>query len=315
VLILAQPPTEDRRYLVQFLRRDTGVQKYAFRAVLPESDQPLTPEQLARAIRTAASRSTGGLIVEAIDAPEVRDALREAESKGLPVVLLDSPLRSTSLPKPIPYVTRQGFVEGGKKMVEAVIADAQLLRLPSDGTALVLESREQDFFSKECLESMTNALRASGRPFEILVHDENQTQASEQLKSYLESHPKVTMILADREVGLASAFGVREMQRKQGRSTFVLGGYAACDVRLDMLHKRGTEAIVDRNSEAYARKALRILLDQIEGRTVPERNEVDLPFIHNVPRYIPVATEERTPAAAKGGTSQTKGGAATQKPK
>jgi ABC-type sugar transport system substrate-binding protein len=315
-LILSRPPGNDRSYLVQFLRRDTGVKKYAFHVVKPEKDQPMTPEQLARAIRTAAGRSTGGVVVEAFDAPEVRDALREAESKGLPLVLLDSPLPSASLPRPIPYVTRIGFAEAGKKIVEAVVADAELLRLPAGGTALVLVSREKDFYSKECVESMTSALKAAGRPFEILEHDEHQARSSEQLSSYLEAHPKVTMIFADREIGLSSAYGAREVQRKQGKSLLVLGGYASCDVRLDMTLKQGTEAIVDRNSETFARKTLQVLLDQIEGKAVPERNEVDLPFTHNAPRFFPATAEASPPAAPKPGPSETtKATSAAQKPR
>src|SRR4051794_3625310 len=43
-LILSQPPDVDRLYLEQFLRRDSGVQKFAFRSTKPEKpDAPMSP--------------------------------------------------------------------------------------------------------------------------------------------------------------------------------------------------------------------------------------------------------------------------------
>ena len=58
-LILARPASLDRSYLEQFLRRETGIKKCAFR-VYPQDNQPVSPVQLAGEIRTAANRSTGG---------------------------------------------------------------------------------------------------------------------------------------------------------------------------------------------------------------------------------------------------------------
>ncbi len=119
-LILARPASLDRSYLEQFLRRETGIKKCAFRVFSPQDNEPMSPGQLAGKIRTAAKRSTGALILEPVDAPEVREALREAESRGLGVVLLDSPLPATSSGKPNPFVTFKGFAEAAKQLVETV---------------------------------------------------------------------------------------------------------------------------------------------------------------------------------------------------
>jgi ABC-type sugar transport system substrate-binding protein len=283
--------------------------------VKPDKDQALTPAQLAQSIRSAAEHSTGGVIVEAVDAPEVREALQDAQSKALPIVLLDSPLTSPPLPRPIPYLTRAGFGAAGKKMVDAVVADARLLRLPADGTALVMHTSERNVDVAPALESITNALKAAAISYEIFSHGEDQPRTIEQLTAYLAAHPKVTLIFADHEVGLASAFLVRMEQRKQGKSVLVLGGYAAVDVRLDLLVKQGTEALVDRNCETFARKALQLVLDQIDGKTVPERTEIELPFYHNTPRFVPDTSEAPTSAAAKPQPAAAKPGPADEKPR
>ena len=162
-LIQARPANLDEAYLEQTLRRETGAKKCAFRVANMIDEKPLSPEQVASEIRTAASRSTGALILEPVDVPEVREALHEAEAKGLKIVLLDSPLPSSSPAKPYPVVTYKGFAEAAKKLVESIASDVKTMQLPADGTILVVENRDKDFYSRDRLESITGALKAAGR--------------------------------------------------------------------------------------------------------------------------------------------------------
>jgi len=293
-LILARPANLDRFYLEQFLRRDTGVKKCAFRVVSPKDTEPFSPGQLATEIRTAANRSTGVLILEPIDAPEVRKALDDAEKAGLPAVLLDSPLPPSSSGKPYPLVTFKGFADAGKQLVEVVTDDAKLMRLPADGTTLVIENRDKDPHSRDRLESITSALEAAGRAYDLVSFEGDQKAASEVVTEYLNSHPKVTVILAEQDFGLAGAFNVRDDARRKGKPTkFALGGYSACDVRLAQHVKDQTQALVDRNVEGYARKVFQIAMDLMDGKPAPEHCEVDVRFIHNPPpSNLPPETEE-----------------------
>ncbi|MGA9924021.1 MAG: sugar ABC transporter substrate-binding protein [Isosphaeraceae bacterium] len=292
-LILARPASLDRSYLEQFLRRETGIKKCAFR-VYPRDNQPVSPVQLAGEIRTAANRSTGALILEPVDVPEVREALREAESRGLGVVLLDSPLPATSPGKPYPFVTFKGFAEAAKQLVETVADDARVLRLPADGTTLVIENRDQDSYSRDRLESITSALKAAGRAYDIVSFDGEQKGATEVVLEYLKTHPKLTVILADHDFGVAGAFDAREQWKKTNKNIFAIGGYFACDVRLTQRVKDHVQGLVDRNVEGYARKALQVALDLMDGKPVPERALVDVRFIHTPPPFIPPPSSEGT---------------------
>jgi ABC-type sugar transport system substrate-binding protein len=293
-LILARPASLDRSYLEQFLRRETGIKKCAFRVFSPQDNEPMSPGQLAGKIRTAAKRSTGALILEPVDAPEVREALREAESRGLGVVLLDSPLPATSSGKPNPFVTFKGFAEAAKQLVETVADDARVLRLPADGTTLVIENRDKDFYSRDRLESITSALKAAGRAYDIVSFDGEQKGAAEVVLEYLETHPKLTFILADHDFGVAGAFDAREQWKKASKNMFAIGGYFACDARLTQSVKDHVQGLVDRNVEGYARKALQVALDLMEGQPVPERALVDVRFIHTPPPFIPPVSSEGT---------------------
>ncbi len=285
-LILARPASLDRSYLEQFLRRETGIKKCAFR-VYPQDNQPVSPVQLASEIRTAANRSTGALILEPVDVPEVREALREAESRGLGVVLLDSPLPATSPGKPNPVVTFKGFAEAAKQLVETVADDGRVLRLPADGTTLVIENRDKDFYSRDRLESITSALKAAGRAYDIVSFDGKQKGATEVVLEYLKTHPKLTVILADHDFGVAGAFDAQEQWKKTSKNMFAIGGYFACDARLTQSVKDHVQGLVDRNVEGYARKALQVALDLMEGKPVPERALVDVRFIRTPPPFIP----------------------------
>ncbi len=292
-LILARPASLDRSYLEQFLRRETGIKKCAFR-VYPQDNQPVSPVQLASEIRTAANRSTGALILEPVDVPEVREALREAESRGLGVVLLDSPLPATSPGKPNPVVTFKGFAEAAKQLVETVADDGRVLRLPADGTTLVIENRDKDFYSRDRLESITSALKAAGRAYDIVSFDGKQKGATEVVLEYLKTHPKLTVILADHDFGVAGAFDAQEQWKKTSKNMFAIGGYFACDARLTQSVKDHVQGLVDRNVEGYARKALQVALDLMEGQPVPERALVDVRFIHTPPPFIPPVSSEGT---------------------
>src|SRR5208337_3853196 len=230
-LILARPASLDRLYLEQFLRRETGLKKCAFRLVSPQDNEPMSPGQFASEIRTAANRSTGALILEPVDVPEVREALREAESRGLGILLLDSPLPATSPGKPYPFVTFKGFAEAAKQLVETMADDARVLHLPADGT-LVVENRDKDFYSRDRLESITSALKAAGRAYDIVSFDGEEKEAAKLVLEYLKTHPKLTVILADHDFGVAGAFNAREQWRKTSKNMFAIGGYFACDARL-----------------------------------------------------------------------------------
>ena len=166
-LILARPADLDRSYLELFLRRDTGFKKAAFRIVSPKEGESMSrTEVLASQIREAAKRSTGVVMLEPADVPEVREALRDAEAKSLPIVLLDSTLPASSAGKPYPFVTFKGFNEAAKQLVETVFDDARILHLPADGTTLVIENRDKDSYSRDRLESITAALKAAGKNYD-----------------------------------------------------------------------------------------------------------------------------------------------------
>jgi ABC-type sugar transport system substrate-binding protein len=239
--------------------------------------------------------------MEPVDAPEVREALREAESKGLGIVLLDAPLPATAPGKSYPYVTFQGFAGAAKQLVEAAIDDAKVFQLPPDGTILVLENREKDRYSRDRLDSITAALKAAGRAYDLVSFDGAEKGAADVTLDYLKTHPKLAIILADHDFGVAGAYDARDKWRMTTKAMMAIGGYYACDARLTQNMKERIQGLIDRNVEGYARKALELALDFMEGKPVPERAPVDVRFIHNSPKsMIPPVNSQGPPEGPAG---------------
>ncbi len=298
-LIQARPTDLDHIYFEQILRRETGARRCAFRVANMIDDKPLSPEQVASEIRTAANRSTGALILEPVDVPDIREALHEAEAKGLKIVLLDSPLPSSSPGKPYPVVTYKGFAGAAKQLVESMASDVKTMQLPADGTTLVVENREKDFYSRDRLESITGALKAAGRTFDTVSFNGDQKEATQVVLDYLKTHPQLTVVLADQDLGVAGAYDARDQWIKTHTSTFfAVGGYYACDARLILPMKARVQGLIDRNVEAYARRALEVALDLMDGKAVPERVLVDVRFHPNPHPYLPTSAERTQPKKA-----------------
>lgn len=291
-LLVAQPPNVDRGFLAQSLRIDAGVNKCGFRFTGQGLKKPMTAAELAAAIRASESRSTGALILEPIDAPEVRSALHEVAAKGLSIVLLDTAIPALSPGKYYPSVTFTGFTEAGKQVVDAMIEDARHLKLPEDAPILLLEYREKDPYSRQRLESLISALKAAGRRHDVVTFA-GQEEAEEAALKYLNDHPQANIILTDFDFGIAGVYQAFTKVYEASQRVVIRGGYGSSDARLDALLVQMTEALANRNTDGFERTVLDLALKQMEGKPVPERVEVPVRFIRN-PQRTPM---KRNPVA------------------
>ena len=177
-------------------------------------------------------------------------------------------------------MTFKGFAEAAKQLIETVVEDARVMRLPADGTSLVIENRDKDFYSRDRLESITSGLKAAGRSYDIVSFEGEQKGATDVVLEYLGTHPRLTIILADHDFGVAGAFDAREQWKKTNQNTFAIAGYFACDGRLTDQVKHHVQGLVDRNVEGYARMAPQTALDLMEGKPAPDRTLVDVRLVH-----------------------------------
>jgi len=288
-LILAKVPNPGRMYLALALRRDLGKAMMSLRYTKPESGQPLSPEQMAGAIRTAIGRGSVALIVEPIDDPTVLDLLYEAQSRGTKVLLLDQPVPPRG-GKSIPLLTYQSFDKPGRQIVEAVIEAAKLTHRLNDGRIVVLQNRSTDAYSADRLASLTDPLKAAGLKYEILPFEGDADAAKEALTMSLAVPPKISIVLAENDEGFAASHLILSQRIKQSQPEFVLGGYTAYDIgaSTDLLARAA--AFCDRSVEVYSAKVFQTVRNLIEGKPVGERVEVPVVVHHAKFLFVPTAT-------------------------
>ena len=89
-----------------------------------------------------------------------------------------------------------------------------MLNLPASGTALVVENRQYDVYSRQRLESLTSALKSAGLAYEVRTSDGEAKEAVDLVSKHLESHPSVTMILGEDDFGLGGVHQVRAERKK-----------------------------------------------------------------------------------------------------
>jgi hypothetical protein len=131
----------------------------------------------------------------------------------------------------------------------------------------------------------------------------------------LRSHPNTIIILFDDDYGLVAANMARRNWIDNGHREVVLAGYAACDIRLDIITKGRAAALADRNIEGYARRALQLAVDQIEGKPGPAVAEVEVSTARNRRLYYPADPEPKDTGKAGGGTDQKPAAASSGSPK
>src|SRR5262249_23231486 len=147
------------------------------RLLKPEGPEDLDTDRIVAGIRSAVARGSRLLVLEPKDTPEVRAALVEAESRGISILLLDQALPSREAGKDLPVLALTGFEERGRDLVRVAFEDGARLGLPSDASALVLQNRLADVYSKQRQESLRKALEVGGREYRVLEFEGDRKTA------------------------------------------------------------------------------------------------------------------------------------------
>jgi ABC-type sugar transport system substrate-binding protein len=292
-LILARTADDNRMYLTQCLRRDLGKATIVFRSggptargEVPKPVQPYAAGELAQTIRAAVARGVSGLIVEPIEDPAVLDALYDAENQGVRVLLLDQPVAPRG-GKSIPCIQYVSFTEAGRQIVQAVLDAAKLMFREDAGRIILMHNRSLDPYAAPQFESLTGALKALGKSFEVIAFDRESTSATDALRKSLAANPKVAIVLADDEQGMGAAYTIRKEWTESNHPEFLFGGYLAYDFRSvgDLLGRAA--AFADRSIESFAVKTSQTMRSLLEGKPVSDRVEIPIVVRKKQTLFVP----------------------------
>ncbi len=272
-LILLADENPERSLWLHLAPSEAGRAKVLLQVSRPKPGEP--PARQASLIREAIARGVAALIVEPAEAPEIADALAEAQAKGVVVVLIDRTVPSRG--KPFTVVTHEPFSKSARSLVDAVLKDVKIEELSPRGPAILLVNDLADSHTAGRAAALKDALRDAGvTMLDPLTFDGGPANAWLKLIGALAVHPEVDIVLADEHQGLSAAGNV---QADKSKIKPIFAGYTMYggeDLRLGSLP--GCAAVADRNIQMLVRKFLKAAVDLAEGKTIPERIEVPLIF-------------------------------------
>ena len=245
-LILAGPPDDDRVLFEIVLRHELAKVRIPLRLTQSDPQKRSSPEGLADAIRAAAGRGVAALVVEPSEEAVVVDALYDAISRGVAVLLLDRPVPARG-GKSIPWVEYTGFADVGRQIVAAVLEANRKLEPARPGRVLFLHHRSGDPYLERAFQSLLEPAQAAGKPLELLEFDGNAEQGMAVLRKSLEADPEIAVFLADDAVGVQVGFRIHANRIRTGRPGFLLAGYLSNDYRyvtfLDLMYAIGDRSV------------------------------------------------------------------------
>lgn len=293
-LILDGPDTEDRTAMIQMAVKDAGIAKVSLRASgLKAGD---SPDRQAALIRESVAHGAAALIVEAIDAPPVVDALNEARKKGIQIVILDRALASGERGKPFPRVTFEPFDKVALEMVEAAKNEAAHVNIPPDGKAIILVNEKADNHTVDRVAAIKSALEKVGISLaETLTFAGDAASAEAVLGPKIRGHRTISYVFAEDDRGLSGAYAVRQSQDEGKAATFLASGFVSYDLRLRREAVSVCAAVVDRNLEGLVRKSIDVAVALTNGKAVPDVTLVRMTCHAAKPAIGPPADGHRPP--------------------
>ena len=256
------------------------------------ADDP--PAKQAELILAKLESKPSVLIVEPADAPEVVDALRAAQAKSVPIVLLDRAVPGLSGSGPVTLVTLPDFGPSAKSIVTAARESAKASNSPADGHAILLANARTDRHSADRVAALRSAIEAAGLTLNETYTFKGQGEEIEiALQEKLKADPKLTFIFAEEDQGLAAANYVRfKLPEKR---PIAVAGYFHFDSRDEPVPVNGCVMAVDGNQRGLIAKAVDAAFQLSKGEKIPERIEVPLILCPGGRR--PAAPQEGPPPA------------------
>jgi ABC-type sugar transport system substrate-binding protein len=265
-----------------------GEAKLVYSVEHPEPDDP--PQRQAELVRAAVDRGAAALIVVPGDPEVLAPALAEARARGVKLLTLGAVVPVPDGP-PVPAVVQTPPEVSAAELVEVALAAAGAEEPPLEGPAVLLvpESGEDPRVPLR-IAGLKDSLQKAGitllpdLPFQI---EGNTPQKLLNAALSQEAGTRPALVFGLDDTAVTSATRVRG--ERFNDAPFILAGYVDNPDMIDLMRSGFCTAAVDGNLTAAAREAVRLTLDLLDGREVPERTEVPTPIRRATKRPNPSA--------------------------
>lgn len=223
IFVVPRIPTGDLEVWGYRAQHEANDKRAIFRIMGPAPTE--TAGTQAQVVQRAVADGASALIVYPGDSPELPKALAEAESKGVPVVLLDRSVTAPEGSKPFTVVEFAPFEATAKQIVAATIEDLKKAKQPVNGTAIVLADKVVDRTSGQRVDALKAAAEAAGFRQAVVVPIDGTDQAASR-KAVIEAvkaQPDASVVLTDDGEGLV--VGAEARAELKGKPIIFVGGY------------------------------------------------------------------------------------------
>lgn len=208
------------------------------------------------------SRKVDAIVMAACDQDALIDVVTQAAAEGIPVVTIDSGVKSDL---PVTFVATDN-VEGAKQaaatLLELIGDSGEVGMIPFVAGAATSEMREQGF--RDGLRGHEEVDLVS-----VLYSESDVAKGMEVTEDMLTAHPQLAGIFAANESGAMGAVQALEATGKAGEVKLV--AFDAADQQVEALKAGTIQALIVQNPYQMGYRGVKAAIDQLEGRTVPNR--------------------------------------------
>jgi ABC-type sugar transport system substrate-binding protein len=176
--------------------------------------------------------------------------------------------------KPLPLITFGPFEASAREMVQTARLVAKDRGIPDDAPAQIVVHKPYDDHTAQRVEAMKGALKEAGIPLlAVLEFDRYPGDASAALSRVAKAVPNLGYVLVDEDQGITGCSGMTREEYDPDRPPVVVGYLR--DPKSRMQVKLGEcAALADRRVQLLAIKAVQAAVELAQGKSVPERVEV-----------------------------------------
>jgi ABC-type sugar transport system substrate-binding protein len=275
VLILPAEDNLDLQIYEAVCRIEAGNLKVIYNQVRPAPSDPKSKQ--GELIKQAVEGGAAALLVVPDSSNETVLALAAVDQKKTPIVLLGRSVESPSSGPPYTLVTFPNFAASAKKVVEILAEDAKKEGASAGAPVLFLKDATADESSAEREAALNDALKAAKIPVaKTIIVTDTPADSQKFIEAALKDDPKICAVVADDDSGMS--FGGTIRREFRPKTAFPIGGYSQPRGSSSPISLGLVSVAAERNVEGLARKAIRTALDRADGKTVPERVEIEIPI-------------------------------------
>ena len=230
-------------------------------------------EQQIQVVEGFASQGVNGIVLAPLDNRALARPVEEAKAAGVPTVIIDSALESTSLVSFVATDNRKGGRLGADRLGEQLGGKGKVILLRYAEGSASTEEREAGFL-EEMKQKFPNVELISTDQYAGATRDTAKRAAENLLNRFGD---EVTGIFCPNESTTAGMLSALQDAGKAGKVVFV--GFDATQMFVDAMKAKQLHGIVVQNPFNMGYLGVRTMVESLQGKSVEKRIDTGVAMI------------------------------------